>query len=285
MRTFAHLVFVIAAVIVGLSPYSRAEILAGTSNIGHVRLISSLNNSPSCVAVALGPAQLAPHSLIRARELCSRLVPRDHTFLPLAQVEIRRDPSSVGMLTARRRFPDQPPPPPLYPPPPPPPSYPPPPPDHASSALDFYLFVVPGGATGPNTTDGTLQAGVGVENVWTNGFGFGVEASALGVTRDYFGPATIAVLSPNLYFHFRPRGVVDPFITGGYSAFIRDRLDNLLNLGAGLNFWLRPRFGLRLAFRDYVNPSRQNQPLAQSTPTSLGLNSSNYWGIQLGLIF
>lgn len=44
---------------------------------------------------------------------------------------------------------------------------------------------------------------------------------------------------------------VIPFFTGGYSLAFRSSTLSLFNYGGGINYWFRPRVGLRVEVRDY----------------------------------
>jgi hypothetical protein len=45
---------------------------------------------------------------------------------------------------------------------------------------------------------------------------------------------------------------VRPFVTGGYTLGFRDGHENLFNVGGGVDFWLKPKVGLRVEFRDHI---------------------------------
>ncbi len=68
------------------------------------------------------------------------------------------------------------------------------------------------------------------------------------------------------------KGRVDPLVTGGYTrAFAIFAGANGANFGAGFNYWLTHRFGIRAEFRDMVFSS--------------GLPVVNYWSIRGGIAF
>jgi len=127
-----------------------------------------------------------------------------------------------------------------------------------------YVFVAPGGLSCCFQTQATIHAGVGGEEVLGKGIGVGAEIGALAATNNFEGSA-IGIASVNGSFHFAlaaalvgsgPRSFTtdrdrkfDPFVTGGYSAALRQGHLNMGNFGAGANYWMARRFGLRLEFQ------------------------------------
>ena len=62
----------------------------------------------------------------------------------------------------------------------------------------------------------------------------------------------MTVISANGYFHLRGYRElrIDPFATVGYSGFFaQDRKTGGVNLGAGVNWWIRGGLGLTLELR------------------------------------
>jgi hypothetical protein len=142
---------------------------------------------------------------------------------------------------------------------------------HAQSSHG-YVFAAPGGISAGGGTDATLHGGVGFEAiVWRRWAGVGAEAGWLGpVERLGSGVGTV---SPNGYFHFggdRLRGI-DPFVTAGYTMFIRSGTENLFNFGGGLNWWFRDNVGLKFEIRDHVDSDR--------------FRTLHYWGFRFGVTF
>jgi hypothetical protein len=111
----------------------------------------------------------------------------------------------------------------------------------------------------------TSEGAVGGEWVIAKGVGVGGELG-LQAGHDSFG-----FLSANGYYHFG-RGRLDPFVTGGYTlAFsLFGARANAGNFGAGINFRLWRRLGLRGELRDIVAP---------------GVSSPNFWAVRGGLVF
>jgi outer membrane protein with beta-barrel domain len=104
----------------------------------------------------------------------------------------------------------------------------------------------------------TFHAGGGGEVFLYKGLGFGAEAdyahgSALGWANSMW------IGSGNLTYHFgrkAKRGKADPFVALGPSGFFpasEGRGTVAVNLGAGVNIWLRQHTGLRLEVRNFVN--------------------------------
>jgi hypothetical protein len=142
-----------------------------------------------------------------------------------------------------------------------------------------YLFIAPGGLSVSGQTNSTVQLGAGGEVVLTRGIGLGIEGGALATTAN-FTSTIMAAVSPNGYYHFiHSRDAhVDPFVTVGYSAFMRKGIQNLFNYGVGVNYWFRPSLGMRLEFRDHIHYF------------GAGLDSpsgfwAHYWGVRIGVVF
>jgi hypothetical protein len=133
-----------------------------------------------------------------------------------------------------------------------------------------YVFAAPGGLTVVGHTLSTLQLGGGVDAVFWKGLGVGAELSAIGPTSDL--SSVVGMFSPNGTYHFvhEKDRKVDPFVTAGYTLLFRSGTANLVNFGAGLNYWFRDHAGLRVEFRDHVYTRGA---------------TLHYWGVRLGLSF
>jgi hypothetical protein len=114
-----------------------------------------------------------------------------------------------------------------------------------------YGFFAPGAVSSEYGSTAFLHVGGGGEGLIYKGLGAGAE----------FGYHTDGafILSVNGAYHFSnprsPRKAV-PFVTGGYvRGFpLSEDSGNGLNFGAGVNYWLRDRIGLRFEFRDHLSP-------------------------------
>lgn len=113
-----------------------------------------------------------------------------------------------------------------------------------------YLLAGPGG-TAPNGGGATLLIAGGGEGVFNNGAGLGAEA---GYVFPFEAPGDgLGLFSINGSYHFlNSSGKTVPFVTGGYSGFFRNGYANGVNFGAGVNYWFKPRTGLRFEFRDNI---------------------------------
>ncbi len=131
-----------------------------------------------------------------------------------------------------------------------------------------YVVVGSGGATCCGHTFMTLNLGAGGEAILGKGVGAALEVGAVAL-RQAINDSALGVLSLNGYYHFVHAKDLkaDPFVTGGYSLFIRQGHVNLFNFGGGLNYWFHRRLGARLDVRDHVH-----------TPI-------HYWGFRVGLAF
>lgn len=87
--------------------------------------------------------------------------------------------------------------------------------------------------------------GAGGEVRLYKGLGVGAEAAV----GDDFG-----MFSANGSYHFTKSGSqkLVPFVTGGYTLLGPSDSTNLVNYGAGLNYWASDRVGLRFEVRDHV---------------------------------
>ena len=114
-----------------------------------------------------------------------------------------------------------------------------------------YIFAAPGGTSSGG--GGTLHIGGGGEGVLKNGAGIGVEVGYI-TPFESFGDG-LGIFSVNGSYHFLKSSKsekVAPFITSGYTGFFRSGYANGVNFGGGVNYWFKPRVGLRFEFRDNV---------------------------------
>lgn len=86
-----------------------------------------------------------------------------------------------------------------------------------------------------------------------NGLGASVEGGYLGPLPRGFEHG-VGVISANAVFHAgRPRRHrVTPFVTGGYTLWFRQGSASGVNVGGGVNYWLRDGLGLRAELRDHI---------------------------------
>lgn len=131
-----------------------------------------------------------------------------------------------------------------------------------------YAFAGFGGVEG----ESTFHLGGGGEAIFADAFGVGSEIGYLAPTSS--GGDGIGAFSINGTYHAFPRQParrIRPFITGGYTLGFREGHANLWNFGGGVDFWLKPRGGLRLEFRDHVY--------------SAGGEGIHLWGFRVGVLF
>ena len=141
----------------------------------------------------------------------------------------------------------------------------------SAQSTHIYAFGAPGGVTGSAKTQGTLQAGAGVDVALPKRFGAGLEAGAISPWSSW-GDSTVGFFSANGYFHFNKGrdNRFDPFVTGGYTNFFRDGHVNLFNFGGGVNLWATHRLGAKIEIRDQVETR---------------YSTLHYWNFRLGLAF
>jgi hypothetical protein len=98
-----------------------------------------------------------------------------------------------------------------------------------------------------------LHVGVGGEGLVYKGLGVGAEVVYAG-PLERFG-AGFGILSTDVSYHFAGRSLkkrLVPFVTGGYSMGFRSGVVGGGNIGGGVQYWVRPRLGLRFEFRDHI---------------------------------
>jgi hypothetical protein len=120
------------------------------------------------------------------------------------------------------------------------------------SGLGYGFFGV-GAAVGDGDSTGTWHVGGGGEAIFADALGIGAEIGYLNSFEE--NSDGIGVFSVNGAYHFgggSSSAKVRPFVTGGYTLGFRDGHANLFNVGGGVDFWLKPRVGLRVEFRDHI---------------------------------
>jgi hypothetical protein len=121
----------------------------------------------------------------------------------------------------------------------------------ASAQTHGYAFFAPGGATSGGHTTGLYHAGAGGEGVFRIGIGIGAEVGYFS-SRDRFASG-FGLASINGSYHFNKGANIVPFVTGGYSLAFRSGTASLGNFGGGVNWWFRPKLGLKTEFRDHIH--------------------------------
>ena len=127
--------------------------------------------------------------------------------------------------------------------------------DPDGSKAQGSLFFAPGASTGGGSTTSTVHFGGNGEALVYKGLGVGAEIGYLAPWSSMSDG--IGVFSANGSYNFFPRRgekKLVPFVTGGYTLFFRSGSANGFNFGGGVNWWLKPKAGLRLEFRDQVWP-------------------------------
>jgi hypothetical protein len=135
-----------------------------------------------------------------------------------------------------------------------------------------YGFIGFGAATGGGESSATYHLGGGGEAVFRDAFGVGAEIGYLNSFEE--GSEGIGVLSINGTYHFGggpTAAKARPFVTGGYTLGFRDGSESLFNLGGGVDYWFKPKVGLRVEFRDHIWAS--------------GGETVQFWGVRFGVTF
>lgn len=114
-----------------------------------------------------------------------------------------------------------------------------------------YMFLAPGSvSTGGGTI---LHVGGGVDVVHRSGFGGGGEFGYVGRIPDGFDYGLGLASFTGSYRWLRGDTVV-PFVNGGWSVAAIRGSGYAYHAGAGVDYWLRDGFGLRLEVRDHFPP-------------------------------
>jgi len=119
----------------------------------------------------------------------------------------------------------------------------------------FGLGAASGSAQGPGAV---AQIGFGGEGFLYKGLGLGAEASYAYRGQAYYAEAWMP--SADFSYHFRrnaPRGKIDPFLLGGFTAVLPTSNGNRGvpggNVGGGVNVWFREHAALRFEVRNYIS--------------------------------
>lgn len=112
-----------------------------------------------------------------------------------------------------------------------------------------YTIAGPAGVSGFFGSKGSWHAAGGGEFVLPARIGIGGEGGFLD---------SLFVFSLNGSLHFagnRPSQKLAPFVTAGYTRMgSGEGSFNAWNIGAGANYWVGRRVGVRMEFRDHVRP-------------------------------
>jgi hypothetical protein len=122
-----------------------------------------------------------------------------------------------------------------------------------------YFFAAPGAYVGYSESISTLHLGGSGEALPYKGFGVGGEVGGLVALQEPGGG--LGLISANGSYHFNRQRKVAPFLTGGYSCMWGNGQRNLANFGAGVNYWIRERLGIRFEFRDHLYLDDSNRHL------------------------
>ena len=108
---------------------------------------------------------------------------------------------------------------------------------------------------------GGVNAGFGGELFLHKGLSVGVEPAYAAPNWNFNRNEAIGVISVNGSYHFfnkKRGGKLEPFVTGGYSLYYPDEVQNGFNFGGGVNLWLSKHAGVRLEIRDQDHIERDD---------------------------
>ncbi len=120
-----------------------------------------------------------------------------------------------------------------------------------------YIYVAPGGFTAGGNTLGAIGLGAGAEAMLYKGLAVGADVGWQGPRRDFRN--CVGLASFNGAYHFvssqQERKFV-PFVTAGYTrSFGNQSGANLVNYGAGFQYWFKEKWAFRVEGRDHINTS------------------------------
>jgi len=109
--------------------------------------------------------------------------------------------------------------------------------------------------------------------LFRDAFGVGAEMGYLNWLEE--GSDGLGVLSVNSCYHFNEGTSARrwrPFRSGGYTlGFDGDMSKNLFNVDGVVDFWLKPKVGLRVEFRDHI--------------WTEGSDTAQFLGVRVGVTF
>jgi hypothetical protein len=109
-----------------------------------------------------------------------------------------------------------------------------------------YLFAGVGSESGAYGR-GFTYVGAGAEGRFLRVLGAGGEIGLIARDRSFVMAAS------NVSAHLPVHTKVDPFVTAGWGIGTNaSSAYDFLNVGGGLNVWVRPRLGIRLEVRDFL---------------------------------
>ncbi|MPZ17692.1 MAG: outer membrane beta-barrel protein [Luteitalea sp.] len=144
----------------------------------------------------------------------------------------------------------------------------------AQTPVEGYVYAGPGGYSGFSNDSWLVSLGGGAE-IFPS-----AAPLSVGVELGYLGQPTalsggLALFSANGGYHFARRGgrqTVSPFVTAGYTRLFRPDVGfNAWNLGAGINYRVSERVGLRIELRDHIRPDDRS--------------TIQYWTVRFGVTF
>ena len=137
-----------------------------------------------------------------------------------------------------------------------------------------YGFVGLGAVTSSGESMGTWHVGGGGEAVIRDAIGIGAEIGYLNGLEEP-DESGLGVFSLNGSYHFNGGEAsrrFRPFLTAGYTlGFAADGHENLFNIGGGVDYWLKPKVGLRVEFRDHVWSGDED--------------TLHFWSVRFGVTF
>lgn len=115
------------------------------------------------------------------------------------------------------------------------------------------LYFGPGALASRYGNGPATYGGLTVERILAGRVGLDLEIGGANTGKTNFNYST-AILSLGGSYHFFPTAArkLDPFLTAGVSAITLEHAPALFSFGGGLNYWIRPRFGLRAEVRDHA---------------------------------
>lgn len=116
-----------------------------------------------------------------------------------------------------------------------------------------YGFVSPAFATYEGDSLAIFQGGGGGEARLGQAFGLGADLGYAAPWEAFSDSVGTLSVNGTYYVKGTNRGRrLQPFATGGYTLLFKDGTVNGVNVGVGVDRWMRDRVGMRFEFRDNI---------------------------------
>lgn len=141
---------------------------------------------------------------------------------------------------------------------------------NAEAQLHGHVVAGVGQHSSSAVSDSIVEMAAGAEGRFSSGrLGVAVDLGYLtptdGLTRGR------GVLASSLVIRPSTTSAIRPFVSAGYALLFRTSAAHAVTVGGGVEYWTRPRLGLRLELRDHIHSPR-------------GGVRSHFWSVRLGIV-